>query len=213
MIFDRIDGRHLGAEACSRPDELAPFALAAIERCLRTSNDPALAVLPQRTYHVTVCDGVNPDVAVRATRNGHCLLRIDRTAPVRLRSALRELAAAGDTAIDFAPVGVEVRNTAVVMALQPTASSRSPLDQITRCRRTVLAELGRILGTDLMTPWRPHLTIAYRRWSVPLKSRTLRCVEKVLAGLSSPLRVEGVGLYEFDSMVTFRRRELEESGS
>lgn len=212
VIFDRLDGQWLDDR--SRPmDDTTPAPVSALDSHLRSLDDPALAVLPAATYHITVCDGVNPSALAGKTSPDHALIGLGHGAPAGLRAALRRLIAVGDQPVDFSSVGVEVRNNALVLALEPTDASRLVTDEIIHRRDQLMAELGRLLGTDVTSRWRPHITLAYRRSPTDqVLTTTLHELEARLGAFAPTVRVDGIGVYQFDSMVAFRRVSEAEMG-
>lgn len=198
---------------------LAGWAGSIRDALAASSDDAPLAWLPPSTFHLTVLDGLNQS-------------HVRRLRPAQGAAVAAALAALPDevddpvlrAGVDLGPLlevvgrspcalrvaGVHVGGHAVMARLEPAdTDAAAQLDRIRAARTAVLADLSRAAGLDLITPWVPHVTLAYvanREAAAALSSR----IEQVAAATrpegtdTAVLTVTGAALHTFTSMVDFR---------
>lgn len=207
---------------CSGPSPNHGLLLGLAEVTASVAELPAavdhLAALPPSTYHVTVCDGLSRGHVGEATEP-------IRTAVVDLLEALPEravdherlmlgspaplerLLTIAERSLHLVLTGLEVRGHAIVAALDPAPGHEQAFVALDAARSDVLVTLAERTGLDVVTPWRPHVTLAYlanRTRVDPLQDELAELSETVLAELGAQSFIsEGASVYAFDDMVTF----------
>lgn len=207
ILFDQVDGISLEGGASMTGDTISSEQgpLSVRLAAMLTEAQPPVAVLPPSTHHVTICDGVNPGVVARSGTGTRVDL-VDGPMPDVLHGPIQDVIDAAADGLDFEVGRVELRNHALVLSLEPTPADRARAAELERRRDRLLTSLGGMLGLDLVSRWRPHITLAYRH------PRTGTLDVQAVDRLLDVLRVEqavvtatGAGFYRFDSMVSFRR--------
>lgn len=207
ILFDQVDGIFVDREVPTAGDVPAPEheTLSARLAATLTESHSPLAVLPASTHHVTVCDGVNPAVLQRSGDHRGVGL-VDGPMPEVLHEPIQDVIDAAADGLTLEVGRIELRNSALVLALEPTGAHRARAKELERRRHRLLIVLGRLLGLEMTTQWRPHITLAYRHH--PTGGFGVQAVDRLLEQLRAehPLvTAAGAGLYRFDSMVSFRR--------
>jgi hypothetical protein len=176
-----------------------------------------IALLPARTYHVTLCDGVNtanldavdtvarPAAAELLERLPDSLLWDDPLLD-GLRTA-RALAEVRRWPVTVRATGLEVRGHALVVPLAPVdADAARALARHADARGELVDELGR-LGVRAPA-WHPHVTLGYleRRPAEGLPEGALPDPDAVVAATSgATLTLRTAAVYGFADMLTFWR--------
>lgn len=176
--------------------------------------------LPPSTYHVTVCDGLS-DAQLQET-SGNARQRIATMLnslpgavvdPASLvphaADALAHLVERAAPPIDLSFEGIETRGHALVVVLEPCHASLPACAKIVEARSTLLSALGTDFGLDLITPWRPHVTLGYwtNRDIAELHQHLVESGSQAIldAAPDSPIRVGRASVHAFDDMATYWR--------
>lgn len=170
-----------------------------------TSATTAFAALPTDSYHVTLCDGVND--GVRTIRDTPSMQYVD---PDRVIGAIGaevdELLSAARRPIDWRPESIEVRGHAVVVAM----ATDEDLTELRTLRTRLLERIGEMIGTNVTSRWRPHLTIGYLvdgRDADAARESADASWKQTSPNLQAGARLgtASAGLYRFDDIATFSR--------
>lgn len=135
------------------------------------STGAELCLLPLRTYHVTLCDGVDEGARARARqdRRGEVGATLDELPdsllwPNRVMRSLREPEirwAVWQAPITFRVAGVGAWGHALVARLIPAGErSMAAKARHEAARSDLVASLRARLGVEVQ-PWRPHVTLGY----------------------------------------------------
>lgn len=199
VLFDRVDGISPGQE--SRPLHTLS---AELTRGLAELDDRTLKLLPSTTHHITVCDGVNTSRAQRSSRrDAEHLCRPDRLPP-STTALIDELVAAARPGLAFRARHVEVRGSALVLALD--AIDRVAFQTLQILRSRVLDDLQELLDVSLVAPWEPHITLAYTIGAASAPdTETMATANSIVHGHDGAIRAAGASIYRFDSMVSYQR--------
>jgi len=131
-------------------------------------------LLPSRSYHVTVLDGLSDGLVKRIAPADKPELERVLAASAEARSPserlaggcadeLRRLIEACSGGICFAFAGLSARGSALVAALEPEPASVERHARIVDRRRDLLRCLSERWSVDLGSEWRPHVTLGYWR--------------------------------------------------
>lgn len=184
----------------------------------------AYLALPASTYHVTVCDGLSVaqiEGVDGSTREWIAQMLgslpgsiVDSAAllpsgvPSVAHEQLTDLLECAASPIDFTLARIETRRHAVVAALEPVDACLPSYSQIVEARDAFLSRLSDELGVNLITPWRPHVSLGY--WvntdaADEHEPDVAAGGEALMNAGSCELRVLGSSVHAFDDMATYWR--------
>lgn len=187
------------------------------------SDGHGVAALPRSTFHVTVCDGISDGLVDRVgSRDRPRVLavleriesdsldggHVDALAPFA-GPEVDDLLRVARAPLRFRIAAIRARGRAVVADLATDPDDQPVRAAIERRRRTLLAQLGSHLDLDLITPWRPHVTLAYALEP----ARANRFVDHTAQAAHELVRqreercatFDAAEVFLFDDMVHFRR--------
>ncbi len=127
---------------------------------------------PSTSFHVTVMDGISsphlgrmqPGDVSRQLAAGFDGLPDSLVTPHDLTAGhdIRSVVSTGCSApIRFELDAVRCRGHALLAELRSSVSSEPALARLDEARRISLGDLGASVGLDLVTEWRPHVTLGY----------------------------------------------------
>lgn len=227
ILFDNSDNEHGPIPALldtplELPGNRAYSTLETLARRIATHvPDAPIAWLPASSFHVTIMDGLSaPHVEQMAPGQrrvelvaGLDALPASLDGPTRLTAGhdIEPVIEAGCAPIRFELDAVRCRGHAVVAELRVEPSSVAALTRLTEVRHQSLGELGAMVGLDLVTDWRPHVTLGYvanrdaaAAYTFPIEHISALTTE-TLDRQSTSIAFHGAGLYGFTDMATYWR--------
>ncbi len=162
------------------------------------------ARLPQESFHITLCDGINAGMRKHLAPDSRQLLD-PLVATTVVGEEIDALRRAAERPIHWRPVALEIRGHAVVVTVRTNAG----LDDVRTQRLRLLERLGSITGAQLVTPWRPHMTLGYLVDDEHIDRTRAQCPtvwegsSPEPGGTQATLLTDRAGVYEFSDMATF----------
>lgn len=166
----------------------------------------SFARLPEESFHITLCDGVN--AGMRKNLSADWSMLMDPTvAETVVGGEIDSLRHVARRPARWRPVGLEIRGHAVVV----TAVTDTGLVDVRAQRLRLLERLGEVVGADVITPWRPHMTIGYLADDEGIDRLRAECSSVWESSSPQPgetparLLTTCADIYEFSDMATFRK--------
>ncbi|MGB3733899.1 MAG: hypothetical protein WA964_03005 [Ilumatobacter sp.] len=184
--------------------------------------DAPIAWLPPTSFHVTVMDGISgphlgrmqPGDVSRQLAAGFDRLPDSLVTPHDLTAGhdIRSVVSTGCSApIRFELDAVRCRGHAVLAELRSSVSSEPALARLDEARRISLGDLGASVGLDLVTEWRPHVTLGYvvnRDVAAASSAEIEHIAAQEIEGFddrSTTISFSSVSLYGFTDMASYWR--------
>lgn len=162
------------------------------------------ARLPQESFHITLCDGINAGMRKHLAPDSRQLLD-PLVAMTVVGEEIAALRRAAERPVRWRPVALEIRGHAVVVTVHTDAR----LDDVRTQRLRLLERLGTITGAALVTPWQPHMTLGYLVDDEHIDRARSLCSgiwdqsSPEPGGTQATLLTGRADIYEFSDMATF----------